>query len=131
MQKYSYFFIIYFDLSQQVTTPQPTTIEHASDLSMALEYLHPEFTNSKAPVRFQRGVRGRLIAQLIEVNKELWLILSMIMITSDRPYRKAMSPFDAKDIIEKGSGTEFDPEVVEVFLKVFAKGELEIPNVVL
>ena len=52
-------------------------------------------------------------------------------LTSDRPYRKAMSPFDAKDIIEKGSGTEFDPKVVEVFLKVFAKGELEIPNVVL
>jgi HD-GYP domain-containing protein (c-di-GMP phosphodiesterase class II) len=52
-------------------------------------------------------------------------------LTSDRPYRKAMSPYDAKDIIEKGSGTEFDPEVVEVFLKVFAKGELEIPNVVL
>ena len=52
-------------------------------------------------------------------------------LTSDRPYRKAMSPFDAKDIIEKGSGTEFDPKVVEAFLKVFAKGELEIPNVVL
>ena len=52
-------------------------------------------------------------------------------LTSDRPYRKAMSPFDAKDIIEKGFGTEFDPKVVEVFLKVFAKGELEIPNVVL
>jgi HD-GYP domain-containing protein (c-di-GMP phosphodiesterase class II) len=50
-------------------------------------------------------------------------------LTSDRPYRKAMSPYDAKDIIAKGSGTEFDPEVVEVFLKVFAKGELEIPNV--
>jgi hypothetical protein len=52
-------------------------------------------------------------------------------LTSDRPYRKAMSPFDAKDIIEKGSDTEFDPKVVEAFLKVFAKGELEIPNVVL
>jgi len=52
-------------------------------------------------------------------------------LTSDRPYRKAMSPFDAKDIIEKGSGTEFDPKVVEVFLKAFAKGELEVPNVVL
>ena len=52
-------------------------------------------------------------------------------LTSDRPYRKAMSPFDAKEIIEKGSGTEFDPKVVEVFLKAFAKGELEIPNVIL
>jgi putative nucleotidyltransferase with HDIG domain len=52
-------------------------------------------------------------------------------LTSDRPYRKAMSPFDAKDIIEKGSGTEFDPKVVEVFLKAFSRGELEVPNVVL
>jgi putative nucleotidyltransferase with HDIG domain len=52
-------------------------------------------------------------------------------LTSDRPYRKAMSPFDAKEIIEKGSGTEFDPSVVIVFLKAFSKGELEVPNVVL
>ena len=52
-------------------------------------------------------------------------------LTSDRPYRKAMSPFDAKDIIEKGSGTDFDRKVVGVFLKAFAKGELEIPSVVL
>ena len=52
-------------------------------------------------------------------------------LTSDRPYRKAMSPFDAKDIIEKGSGTEFDPRVVKVFLKAFAMGDLEVPNVVL
>lgn len=52
-------------------------------------------------------------------------------LTSDRPYRKAMSPFDAKDIIEKGSGTDFDPKVVGVFLKAFSRGELEVPNVVL
>lgn len=52
-------------------------------------------------------------------------------LTSDRPYRKAMSPFEAKDIIAKGSGTEFDPKVVKAFLKAFSKGEMEIPNVVL
>lgn len=52
-------------------------------------------------------------------------------LTSDRPYRKAMSPFDVKKIIEQGSGTEFDPMVVKAFLKAFSKRELEIPNVVL
>ena len=52
-------------------------------------------------------------------------------ITSDRPYRKAMSPFDAKDIIVKGSGTEFDPKVVRAFVAAFSKGEMEIPEVVL
>ncbi len=52
-------------------------------------------------------------------------------LTSDRPYRKAMSPYEAKAIISKGSGAEFDPRVVKAFLAAFSKGELEIPEVVL
>jgi putative nucleotidyltransferase with HDIG domain len=51
-------------------------------------------------------------------------------LTSDRPYRKAMSPFDAKEIIVKGSGTDFDPAVVRAFVEAFRKGELEVPTVV-
>jgi HD-GYP domain-containing protein (c-di-GMP phosphodiesterase class II) len=51
-------------------------------------------------------------------------------LTSDRPYRKAMSTFDAKEIIVKGSGTEFDPKVVNAFLVAFRKGEMEVPEVV-
>jgi len=47
-------------------------------------------------------------------------------LTSDRPYRKAMSPFDAKAIIEKGAGTEFDPRVVDAFLSAFRQGDLEV-----
>jgi putative nucleotidyltransferase with HDIG domain len=50
-------------------------------------------------------------------------------LTSDRPYRKALSPFDAKEIIEKGAGTEFDPKVVAAFLAAFRRGELEIWSV--
>jgi len=51
-------------------------------------------------------------------------------LTSDRPYRKAMSTFDAKEIIVKGSGTDFDPMVVAAFVEAFRKGELEVPTVV-
>ena len=46
-------------------------------------------------------------------------------LTSDRAYRKAMSPFDARSILQKGSGTDFDPMVVEAFLTAFRHGELE------
>jgi putative nucleotidyltransferase with HDIG domain len=49
-------------------------------------------------------------------------------LTSDRPYRKAMSTFDAKKIIEQGSQAEFDPKVVHAFLAAFGKGKLEIPE---
>lgn len=52
-------------------------------------------------------------------------------LTSARPYRKAMSPFEAKDVIESGAGKEFDPKVVKAFLKAFSRGEMEVPNVVL
>ncbi len=41
-----------------------------------------------------------------------------------------MSPFEAKEIIVKGSGTDFDPTVVEAFMEAFRKGELEVPTVV-
>jgi putative nucleotidyltransferase with HDIG domain len=51
-------------------------------------------------------------------------------LTSDRPYRKAMSPFEAKEIIVKGAGTEFDPVVVDAFVNAFRLGELEVPTVV-
>ena len=51
-------------------------------------------------------------------------------LTSDRPYRKAMSPFEAKEIIAKGSGHDFDPEVVDAFLVAFSAMELEVPEVV-
>jgi putative nucleotidyltransferase with HDIG domain len=51
-------------------------------------------------------------------------------LTSDRPYRKAMSPFEAKNVIVNGAGTEFDPTVVAGFQAAFSAGELEIPQVV-
>ena len=47
-------------------------------------------------------------------------------LVSDRPYRKAMSPLEAKEIITKGSGTDFDPVVVKAFLKAFQNAELDI-----
>jgi putative nucleotidyltransferase with HDIG domain len=51
-------------------------------------------------------------------------------LTSDRPYRKAMSPFDAKDILVKGSGTDFDPQVVDAFLEAFHFGEMDVTSAV-
>lgn len=36
--------------------------------------------------------------------------------TSDRPYRKGMSQQKALSILEEGAGTQWDPEIVEVFL---------------
>jgi putative nucleotidyltransferase with HDIG domain len=51
-------------------------------------------------------------------------------LTSDRPYRKAMSPFEAKTAIINGSGTEFDPVVVQAFEQAFSSQALELPALV-
>jgi putative two-component system response regulator len=37
---------------------------------------------------------------------------------SIRPYKTAYSHEEAVELIKKGSGTQFDPMLVEVFLKV-------------
>jgi putative nucleotidyltransferase with HDIG domain len=50
-------------------------------------------------------------------------------LTSDRPYRKAMSPFEAKEIIARGAGRDFDPAVVDAFLAAFDSMEMEVPEV--
>jgi HD-GYP domain-containing protein (c-di-GMP phosphodiesterase class II) len=42
----------------------------------------------------------------------------MDAITSDRPYRRARSFDAAREEILRCSGTQFDPSVVEVFLKI-------------
>jgi putative nucleotidyltransferase with HDIG domain len=51
-------------------------------------------------------------------------------IVSDRPYRKGSAPFEAKEIIEKRSGIDFDPQVVKAFLSAFRKRNLEVPELV-
>lgn len=50
-------------------------------------------------------------------------------LVSDRPYRKAMSPFEARDIITKGAGKDFDPRVVGAFESAFRNGLMEVPEV--
>jgi HD-GYP domain-containing protein (c-di-GMP phosphodiesterase class II) len=49
-------------------------------------------------------------------------------LVSDRPYRKGVSPFEARDIIVKGAGSDFDPRVVAAFETAFRRRELEIPE---
>jgi putative nucleotidyltransferase with HDIG domain len=49
-------------------------------------------------------------------------------LTSDRPYRRAVTPFEARQIIVSSAGTHFDPAVVDAFVDAFEHGEMEIPE---
>ncbi len=45
--------------------------------------------------------------------------------TKDRPYRKALSKEEAVKELKDGAGTQFDPEVVDAFIKVLEKESRE------
>ena len=67
---------------------------------------------------YSSGLRGEEIplgARIISVA-DVYQAL-----TSDRPYRKAYAKKDALNIIKKGSGTQFDPKIVKVFLSIMRK----------
>jgi putative nucleotidyltransferase with HDIG domain len=52
-------------------------------------------------------------------------------ITADRPYRKGSTPYEAREILERGAGKEFDPTVVGAFVRAFRKQQMEIPDLVI
>lgn len=51
-------------------------------------------------------------------------------LTSDRPYRKGSPAFEARELIVRGQGTEFDPQVVHAFLAAFSHAEMEVPELI-
>ncbi len=55
---------------------------------------------------------GARIIAITDVYKSL---------VSNRPYRKAYSKDEAIKLIEKGAGTQYDPDIVGIFLKIIKK----------
>ena len=66
---------------------------------------------------YPQGLQGESIPLLSRI---LAVADAYDAMTSDRPYSKAMSEEDAVAEIVKGSGTQFDPEVVKLFLEVIS-----------
>jgi hypothetical protein len=46
------------------------------------------------------------------------------------PGRTAVTPLEAKMVIDRASGSEFDPTVVHAFKRAFIKGKLELPELI-
>lgn len=87
-------------------------IEFLQEALPVVLYHHEWYDGSGYPT----GLKGEaipLIARIFSVAD------SFDALTSDRPYRKALTPAEARRVIEEESGTHFDPAVVAAFRRVF------------
>ncbi len=69
---------------------------------------------------YPRGLRGEAIPL---ASRVIAIADTFDAIVTDRPYRAALSPAEAREIILLLAGTHFDPEVVTAFLEAFPKLE--------
>ncbi|MCJ7472801.1 MAG: diguanylate cyclase [Actinobacteria bacterium] len=76
---------------------------------------HYEWYNGQG---YPRGIKGEEIPILSRISL---LINSYDAMTEDRPYRKKMVPKDVIKEIKKCCGTQFDPKIAKVFLKILEK----------
>jgi diguanylate cyclase (GGDEF)-like protein len=87
-------------------------LSHTSAAGMAAAavlYHHERFDGSGYP----NGLAGEMIpvaARIVTVAD------AYVAMTSDRPYRVAMTRDDALAELERGRGTQFDPRIVDAFL---------------
>ena len=90
-------------------------IEELKEVISAIKYHHERYDGRGYP----EGIKGKkipLIAAIIAVAD------AYDAMTSDRPYRKALPPHQAKQEIKRNKGLQFHPQVVEAFLKAFPNG---------
>jgi HD-GYP domain-containing protein (c-di-GMP phosphodiesterase class II) len=83
-------------------------LRDAADIVLA----HPEFFDGTG---YPRGLRGEQIplgARILSIANALDAMLS------DRPYRSALPMSKAREEIRRCAATQFDPKIVEVFLKI-------------
>jgi len=89
------------------------------DLSKYVLYHHERWDGSGYP----EGLRGeeiQLISQILSAA-DAWDAM-----TSNRSYRKSLSKNKAIKELRKNKGTQFSPEVIDVFLEILQKENLDI-----
>ena len=87
---------------------------------MPLVYHHHERFDGTG---YPDGLRGEEIPQGARIISIADAFESM---TSDRPYRKALPLEEAMAELRYGSGRQFDPRVVEVFMKLAEEGKIDL-----
>ncbi len=92
-------------------------IKQLRNIIPGVKYHHEQIDGTGYP----EGLRGEkipIIAKIVSVAD------TFDAMTTDRPYRRALSKEMAIKELKRCSGTQFDQEVVEAFVKAYEKGEI-------
>lgn len=85
-----------------------------AEIAGMIRHHHERFDGHGYP----QGIKGKNI----ELGARILTVAdSFDAMTSDRPYRKALSLEGAKRQLINGKGTQFDPEIVDCFLQILEK----------
>jgi diguanylate cyclase (GGDEF)-like protein/PAS domain S-box-containing protein len=80
-----------------------------------LVFYHHERWDGKG---YPSGIKG----EEIPIGSRIIAVADVYQaLTSDRPYRKAFKQDKAIKIIKEGAGSQFDPQIVDIFLKILQK----------
>lgn len=94
---------------------------HAKEMLYPIEYLRrainiPYYHHERWD---GKGYPERLKEEEIPLEARIFAVIDVWdALTSDRPYRKALSKDEVREYIKKNSGSHFDPEIVKEFLKL-------------
>ncbi len=103
----------YDDMKRHVTIGEVLIREvpQLTDVIQAVSCHHERYDGTGYP----RGLRGEeipLVGRIIAIA-DAYSAMSL-----DRPYRKAITPDQVIQELEEGAGTQFDPELVRLFIEL-------------
>lgn len=96
-------------------------VKHLSDIVVGTFSHHEKYDGTGYP----QGLKGDeipIIGRIIAVCD------TFDAMTSNRPYRKGLDDIIAIEEIKKNSGKQFDPLIVDAFIKAFKKGKIISQN---
>lgn len=111
-----------YDIMKKHVDISITIIKHIPSLIKVIPAImsHHERYDGKG---YPRGIKGDNIP--VE-GRCLCIVDAFDAMTTDRPYRKALSPNQAIIELKKQSGTQFDPELTEIFIKLYEEGKIQL-----
>lgn len=94
-----------------------TEVDFLASVADVIKYHHEWFDGSQ-------GYPNELKMDEIPLGARILMVADCFdAMTTDRPYRKALSVEQAIDELVKGSGAQFDPHVVEAFIECIRQGD--------